>query len=262
MPRIYLVCWHDDDAATRLELLRDGGHSAERAALDMSGFREIRDSQPDAVVIDLDRRPSHGREAAKVLRTAKKTRQIPLVFAGGQREKVNPIRELLPDAVYTSWEAVAGAVDTALARPPTRPIVPPGPMDGYADTPLINKLGIQAGATLVLLHPPQDLIKLLGPLPDDVTVRDSDRGRRDLTIWFVRSQRELTDRIDRMADKLDAGTALWIAWPKKTSAIASDVTQNIVRGIGIAAGLVDYKICAIDATWSALKFTRRKRADH
>ena len=82
-------------------------------------------------------------------------------------------------------------------------------------------------------------------------------GRCDLIIWFVRSLGELKRGISKMAAGLEHGS-IWIAWAKKGSALAADLTEQDVRAIGLASGLVDYKVCAIDATWSGLLFTRRK----
>jgi hypothetical protein len=79
----------------------------------------------------------------------------------------------------------------------------------------------------------------------------------DLIIWFLRSSAELQREIEEMAVRLDE-RAMWIAWPKKASGVATDLSQQVVRETGLASGLVDYKICAIDGTWSALLFTRRK----
>lgn len=131
-------------------------------------------------------------------------------------------------------------------------------MAGYSGTPLPKKLGVREGTVLVLVNPPKTFRRTLGRLPADVTVRTSDRGHRDLTVWFVDRARQLRARMGRMAGKVGDG-GLWIAWPKRASGVATDVTESDVRAAGLAAGLVDYKICAIDATWSGLKFAVRKK---
>ena len=103
-----------------------------------------------------------------------------------------------------------------------------------------------------------DFLSTLGTLPDGVTIKSAARGRRDLTIWFPKSARDLENRIDRLADQVEDG-GLWIAWAKQSSGVKTEITQAMVRKIGLAAGLVDFKICAINATWSGLKFARRKK---
>ena len=108
------------------------------------------------------------------------------------------------------------------------------------------------------LKAPESFPTALGALPDDVVVRTHARGRRDLTVWFVRSLSELESRIDRLADQVSDG-ALWIAWPKKASGVESDLSQTLVRRVGLASGLVDDKICRIDDTWAALKFAARSK---
>lgn len=130
-------------------------------------------------------------------------------------------------------------------------------MEGYAGAPLAKKLGIKPGSTVVAIDAPSSFVQTLGEIPDDVTLRWQNRRRRDLTIWFTRSRKNLVARIERIA-AVAGESGLWIAWLKKKSDLASDLTQAVVRKTGLDAGLVDYKICAINETWSGLKFTRRR----
>jgi hypothetical protein len=208
-------------------------------------------------VIDLARLPSHGREVAMALRTSPATRHVPIVFVEGAPEKVARAMEQLPDATFTSWNRIKGALSKAIANPPAKPLVPNSAMAGYSGTPLPKKLGIKADSVLALLNAPADFMQTLGALPDGVTVKTSARGCRDLTLWFPKSVRDLERRIDTLADQVADG-GLWIAWAKKASGVKTDITDATVRKIGLASGLVDYKVCAIDATWSGLKFARRK----
>ena len=110
---------------------------------------------------------------------------------------------------------------------------------------------------MCLLEGPKDFEKTLGTLPEGITVKRQARGKADLTIWFVDSKKQLVDRLPKMVPRGEKA-GLWIAWPKKASGVRSDVTQNEVRREGLAAGLVDFKICSIDDTWSGLRFTLRK----
>ena len=179
------------------------------------------------------------------------------MFVEGAPEKVARTKALLPDATYTRWSRIKSAQKKALANPLANPVIPESVLAGYSRTPLTKKLGIKAGSTLVLLNAPDEFLDTLGTLPDRVTIKTTARGRRDLTVWFSKSASDLENRIDRLADQVERG-GLWIAWPKQVSGVKTDITQAIVRKVGLAAGLVDFKICSIDATWSGLKFARRK----
>jgi hypothetical protein len=208
------------------------------------------------VVIDLTRLPSQGRDVALGIRQHKPLRRVPLVFVEGDPEKVGRIKKLLPDAHYTSWHGIRGTLKRAIANPPEDPVIPESNLAGYSGTPLPKKLGIKVGNVVALVDAPEGFEETLGTGPDGTVIRRQTRGKRDLTIWFTRSRKVLDRRIGKMAEI--AGNNLWIAWPKKTSRLASDLTQADVRRVGLAIGLVDYKVCAIDETWSGLKFTRRK----
>jgi hypothetical protein len=129
-------------------------------------------------------------------------------------------------------------------------------MAGYSGTPLVKKLGIKPASTLALLSAPDGFPRLLKGLPADLRLLGRRPAGADVTIWFVTRQRDLDRRIAEVAAAM--GPGLWIAWPKKTSGKPSDLTENLVRDAGLACGLVDYKVCAIDETWSGLKFARRK----
>jgi len=130
-------------------------------------------------------------------------------------------------------------------------------MAGYSDTPLPKKLGIKPDSTLALVGAPPNFQRTLGTLPPGVRIKRR-AGAADLTIWFPRSATDLDRRIARLAELVGDGH-VWIAWPKRASGVKSDVTSDRVRSAGIAHGLVDYKVAAIDETWSGLKFTRRRR---
>lgn len=256
-PVVHLIHWKPDEAEDRLARLRRAGFRARYIAIESGAdFKNIKARLPDAYVIDLGRLPSHGREMGIYFRQTKKTRDVPLVFVDGPKMKVAQIAKLLPDATYTSWPRIGEAVRRALASQPDQPVVPRGSMPGYAGTPLPKKLGIRPGTTLALVGAPRDFERTLGSLPTGVTVKRR-AGPADLTIWFVRRRRDLEHRIGRMTE-IVADRHLWIAWPKQSSGVASDLTQADVRRLGLAHDLVDYKIAAIDETWSGLKFARRR----
>jgi hypothetical protein len=219
-------------------------------------FRQITAGLPDLVVIDLSRIPSHGRDVALVLRSGKATRSIPLVFLDGDPDKVSRIRRLLPDAGYGSWADSPGLLKRAMARPLSDPVKPASNLAGYSGTPLPKKLGIGPGTVVALLGAPPGFERALGKLPEGARLRRGGRGVSDLALWFVRSRRELEGDVARIR-RQRWSKGLWIAWPKQTSPLARDVSETAVRRAAMAHGMVDYKVCAIDGDWSALKFARR-----
>jgi hypothetical protein len=130
---------------------------------------------------------------------------------------------------------------------------------GYSGTPLVKKLGIKPDARLGLLRAPADFDRTLGELPDGVTVRTSARGPLDVIVAFTMERAELQRRMPALRRALDPAGGLWIAWPKRASGVPTDVTEGVVRELGLAAGLVDNKVCAIDETWSGLRLVYRLR---
>ena len=129
-------------------------------------------------------------------------------------------------------------------------------MAGYSGTPLAKKLGIKEGFNLRFVNPPPELNKDLD-LPANVTLNSHARKQIDLVLLFVTTQRDLDRTFSIYAAKLRPTGMLWICWPKKTSGVASDLSDNVVRELGLAKGLVDVKVCAINEVWSGLKFVIR-----
>jgi CheY-like chemotaxis protein len=258
MKTVRLVHWNDAEAGERAARLEACGYAVEwqvRSGPEL--VAELKTTKASAIVIDLDRLPSHGRDVGIYVRRSKATRTLPIVFVGGDQAKIAAIRQLLPDADYTTWTAIESCLARALARPTEATVVPPSVFAPYAGRPLAGRLGIRAPSVVALLHPPPDFLRTLGDVPGPVTFVSRLARDISLAIWFVRSRRELDARIDAVAGRV-AGFPIWIAWPKKTAGSMADVTQQDVRRAGLATGLVDYKICAIDATWSALLFRRRR----
>jgi len=130
-------------------------------------------------------------------------------------------------------------------------------MAGYSGTPLPAKLGVKPGHRLAFRSAPDDFAAALGPLPPGACARI--RGPFDLGVFFVRSSRELEVALAAARPRLDPAGALWIAWPKRSSGIETDVTEDVVRAAALARRLVDVKVCAIDETWSGLKLVVRVR---
>ena len=258
MARIRLIHWRPEEARPRVEQLADAGYEVAYEPLDPNTLRGLANDPPDAFVIDLTRLPSHGRDVGIYVRERKATRRVPLVFVGGAPEKVARARERLPDAVYAAWKDAAAAIEDAIANPPADPVVPASTLAGYSGTPLPKKLGIKQGATVALVDAPPDFEQTLGKLPEGVELRRGVAGRPDVIMLFTTERAHLEAGVPEMKDAMPDGGRLWLAWPKKASGVVTDVSEPVVREIGLAAGLVDYKICAIDSTWSGLLFARRK----
>lgn len=130
-------------------------------------------------------------------------------------------------------------------------------MAGYSSTPLPKKLGIKEGSRVGLVNAPKNFRDELGELPDGVEFVKRLTDSLDIIIFFVLSERELARDFARLAGKLKKNGMIWIAWPKKSSGVKTDLSFEPVQRIGLDAGLVDVKICAIDETWSGLKFVYR-----
>jgi hypothetical protein len=135
-----------------------------------------------------------------------------------------------------------------------------GASAGYSGTPLVRKLGIKPEARLGLIGAPDGFDTTLGELPPGVRVRRRSSGQPfDVIVAFYVSRAELERRLPILARALDPAGGLWIAWPKRASGVATDVTENVVRDLGLAAGLVDNKVCAVDHVWSGLRLVYRLR---
>ena len=131
---------------------------------------------------------------------------------------------------------------------------------GYSGTPLPKKLGIKPGSVVALLGAPAGFAKhTLGPLPEGASLRSDARAHYNVGLLFASSKAELTRRFRAARKAMGEPCALWLAWPKQASGVATDLDENRVRELGLLAGLVDYKVAAIDATWSGLCFARRRK---
>ena len=129
---------------------------------------------------------------------------------------------------------------------------------GYSGTPLIKKLGIKEGFRIGLVESPKTFLKdTLGKLPGNAKVISNLTPPLDVILVFVKAEKALRTRFPILAEKLTANGMIWVAWPKKSSGVVTDLSFDVVQHIGLDSGLVDVKICAIDETWSGLKFVYR-----
>ena len=132
-------------------------------------------------------------------------------------------------------------------------------MAGYSGTPLPQKLGISEGARVALVRAPDGFAETLQPLlPQGVRMRSRLSGMLDVVLFFVTRRNELERRFGPMARALEPAGGLWIAWPKRTAGVPTDLNENVVRDHALSHGRVDVKVCAIDDTWSGLKHVIRK----
>jgi hypothetical protein len=128
---------------------------------------------------------------------------------------------------------------------------------GYSGTPLPRKLGIKSGSRVALLNAPDGFIAALDPLPPDVSLRTDTRSPADVIVLFAADAASLPNALRDAMRALVASGGLWIAWPKRTARIPGALSENALRDAGLSMGLVDNKVCAIDDTWSGLRFVVR-----
>lgn len=131
-------------------------------------------------------------------------------------------------------------------------------MAGYSATPLARKLGIRDGARVALLGAPSDFEQSLHPLPDGVRVLRRLADDLDIAVLSVMTRSALSRRFSTVAARLTPAGGLWVAWPKRASGVPTDLTEDVLRAVCLPYGLVDTKVCAIDDTWSGLRFVWRK----
>lgn len=125
---------------------------------------------------------------------------------------------------------------------------------GNADTPLVRKLGVKEGTTLSLVHAPRDFVVDVDP---SVRVRRSLRAGSEVVLAFFRHEANLEREITDLGAAIHPSSSLWVAWPKRSSGVTTDLTDHVVRTLALANGLVDNKVCAIDTTWTALRLVWR-----
>jgi hypothetical protein len=130
-------------------------------------------------------------------------------------------------------------------------------MAGYSSRTLAGKLGIKAGTRVTALHAPPTYAVLLGTLPEGATLHSRLSGSSTFIHRFASRRRELVAEFPRIARALTDQGSVWISWPKQSSGVETDLTEKVVRELGLAEGLVDAKVCAVDEVWSGLKFVRR-----
>ncbi len=128
---------------------------------------------------------------------------------------------------------------------------------GYSGTPLLKKLGLKAGQNIAVLGAPEGYLRLLGPLPDDLSLAENEDAPLDVAHVFATSRAVLQRRLNELRQRIAPNGMIWVSWPKRSSKAPTDVTEDVVRDIALPLGLVDVKVAAIDETWSGLKLVVR-----
>jgi hypothetical protein len=260
MARVCLFHWKSSEAEHLLKVLRAAGHQVMYESK-MVHYADLRRDPPEAIVIDLTRAPSHGREVAVFIRGSKHLHRVPIVFIDGDPEKVAAIHRLIPDATYTPASRIKSALRTALAHPPENPVRPQQMMERWAAHPTAKKLGITANARVAVIDPPPDYVRAIGDLPEgasfeEVTHAEENPADCKLALWFVHGPAEFHAALPAMR-RLAARSRLWILWRKSRQ---DGLNGNVIREGAIAVGLVDYKVCSVNETWSAMVFAVKKPA--
>jgi hypothetical protein len=258
MKTVKLLSWHEDITTKAASLKRRGLKIDAAPLIKNSGVvGELAHLNPAALVLDLDKLPSHSREIALALRSSKSAHHIPILFAGGLPEKLERIRAENPEANYTSWSEAPRALTSLLLHPPAVPAI--APHRDFSTTPLLKKLGIDSSMEVAIIAAPDGFEELLGDLPEKTVLLSRLRPTTSLALCFIRSLADLASTLDLLALRLPRQASVWIIHPKRTGKHHVDFNQNHVRDESLAAGLVDYKVCSINGDWSALNFAWRKR---
>jgi hypothetical protein len=257
LAQIQVITSDQERADSLRDMLSASGYSVEAGRMHESLRGKMLKTPPDGIIIDLERAPATGRDLGLYLRVQKATRYCLLVFLDGKPDKVAAIHELLPDAIYTTLDSLVEAVSGGLANPPIDPHVPESVFAGYSGRPLAAKLGIKEDLRLALVNAPESALSTLDPLPDRVDLRRDLDETPDIALWFIQIKRDLQQNLPSILAGVRSGK-LWILWPKKSSGVESDLTQQVVRQHGLEAGWVDFKVCSFDEIWSGLCFTARK----
>jgi hypothetical protein len=131
-------------------------------------------------------------------------------------------------------------------------------MAGYSGTPLPQKLGIKPGTIVVAIDAPENYRKLLGQIPSGVNFATRPVGNTKFIHLFVKEKRMLRQHLQSLRQKIPDDAALWVSWPKKSSKVRTDITEDVIREVALPLGFVDIKVCAVDETWSGLKLMIRR----
>jgi CheY-like chemotaxis protein len=257
MPRVRVFHFKEAEAGPLLSALRTAKHTIEYSAQTSTAlFQAIRAHPPDVFVIDMNRAPSHGRYVAIFIRQSPKTRSVPVVFVDGDAEKLAKTREVLPDCEYTTLAKLPAAIRKAIGNKPAAPVVPRHVFSVESRTSA-QKMGISKGTRVAVIDPPAGYERAIGAVPEGVEFVEEDDPSCPMTLWFVRDPDDFLARLPRMRARA-AKSRLWVLWPKGGTTRSGAITQPLIREAAIEMGMVDYKICSVDKTWSGIALTIKK----
>jgi len=257
MVRVQIISSDSEKREDLTAALEGAGYEVAASSMSEKLRHQLLAAPPGAIVIDLERAPATGRDLGLYLRVQSATRRCTLLFLDGKPEKVAEIQALLPDACYSTGGTLVEDLERGLQNQPARPVVPASVFAGYSGRPLPDKLGLKPGMSVNLIDAPDEFEALLMPLPENLQLSYDGCTAPDLTLWFTTSLEALTADLPIRLQQARPGN-IWIFWPKRSSGVDSDLTQAAVRKAGLEANWVDFKVCAVDQTWTALCFSARK----
>jgi hypothetical protein len=251
---VSLIHWKADEARPLIDLMESAGYQVHYAG-DQKPIRmtELRDIDPVAAVVDLSRMPSYGKYWAAEVRSSK-LKHLPILFVDGDSERVERIRAAIPDAEYVSIDDLLATLKRA--KPVANPVQPERMMASTRSA--VQKLGIKAGSRVAVFDAPRDYPKVIGTLPEGASFEEEPEDIASVTLWFVREADTYLAGL-RAMKKIAAKSKLWVLYPKQRKGkTPTGITQFVLREAAIKVGLVDYKVCAVDETWTGFALAVKK----
>ncbi|BDC49739.1 hypothetical protein F183_A20550 [Bryobacterales bacterium F-183] len=208
---------------------------------------------PDALVVSLDRMPSHGQAVAWHYQARKATRHVPVVFAGGEPEKVAKAREVMPHALFCSWKTAAKTVQKAIANPPVPAVT--APKAPVSNRPMAEKLGLKAGIRVALIGAPMALERLVPGMDFELDVVEEPDARTEAVWWFVRSAEEVADGFEWIVPRLGKKPKIWVFYRKGKS-----LTWQGLSEAAAMYGLAQFKILSLNAEWTGVALGQARKS--
>ena len=252
--RLGLVHWRMEEAGPLIAMLESWGYEVhygnEQRPIRVTELKKL---DPYAAVVDLSRMPSYGKYWAAELRQTS-LKNLPIVFVDGDPERVKGVREAIPDAVYVSRAGLERAL--RVIKPVSNPVQPERMMASTRSAAV--KLGVKPGMRVGVNDAPRGYASVIGVLPEGASFEEEPADAAPVTLWFVRDADVYLAGL-RAMKKVAAKSKLWVLYPKQQKGKqVSNLTQALVREAGIKVGLVEYKICSVDAVWTGLAFAVKK----
>ncbi|HYZ87048.1 MAG TPA: hypothetical protein VE621_21715 [Bryobacteraceae bacterium] len=254
MAKFALVHWNESEAEARVREASSKGVGLELLRLQPGRtVQTIRSVNPEALLIDLTRMPSNGRAVASVLRSQRSTCHIPILFVGGEPQKVEKALADAPGSQWCEWENIAKAIPKLLATAPKTVA------KHHSEVPVAKKLNLLGGKTICVLNAPESFLALLESV-DGLTVHDQLNRKFDSVLLFTTTMNELEAGLAAIFRRTFE-LPLTLAWPKRASGADSELSMPLLREYLKEFGYIDYKVASIDKTWSAMLFSRARKRD-